>query len=1536
MTQRDYIYKTLMKIVLCVLLVSTATEMFSQTTLFSETFESAGSVNTPTSSSGYNGWRRYTVTAGTSLWKISNSSSGGCVLSGSWSAMMCSGAFSCHYGADDPSGYYFSSSNNILYHTVTTTGYSSIKINFKWEAGGESGADYGKVCWSTNGTSWTDLSGTYLDQTSTQTVSNLALPSGADNQATLYIGWRWRNDNNYVPEFEQGFSIDDITITGVATCTGTPSAPVATAATNVGVNSFTANWNASANANAYYLDVSTSNTFSTFVSGYNNRSVGNVTTYSVTGLSANTTYYYRVRAKCTGTSSNSNTISTTTALNYCSTTALTSPTGYGITNVTFNTINNTTGINGGYVDYTGSISTSVSPGLSYNLSVRATTGGAYTFYQKAWIDWNQDGTFNTSTEEYALGTIYNATGGLSSACPYSITVPASAVLGETRMRVISRYSTYASPCQTGSYSGEVEDYTIVVSNPPGQSYGIYAPGAVSTISDCEIYAQGGAGTSGCLVCSPTDAGYTNVNISDYPVVNATNISCTSTNITLSTSASSPDWTGSSSPLTGTGASKTTQYTTTGRKNVKLTTTAACPSSTTYSATANVGIPDNGCSVNTYAYSTITVPSYGSCKVNTANMSIKININHNNDADLLIYLKAPNNKLLCVSTGNGGTGNNYTNTIFSDGAATNIIYGSAPFTGTYKPEGSTGSAGCATPTSGVTTLGTLGGSSYNPSGNWTLYVLDEASGTSGTLVDWSLTLPAASGTGGSVSYTYTGFTNMMMSPPSAGSVQGTLNGCPGTYAYSSSAAGTPGFTYSWSVSPSAGTSITSSTSSSTNITFPNSSGTYTITCNETSQCCGPLTAITYTTTISAPPVAPSISVANSSPCVGSSTTLTATAPANASFAWYDASTGGNLLGTGSSYTTPAVAAGANTYYVEALNTAGCSSSPRTAVIVTGTATTAPTISGITRCGSGSVTLDITSPVAGYTYSWYSSCGGTLLQSNTSISYTANVTTTTTFYVTATAPGCAASSCTAVTVTVNAIASSLTWTGSAGGANNWFNPANWGGCIPTCATDVSIPSTANPPDIGYNASGGAACKNINLQSSATLSFSDAKAELSVCGNVTHNGTVTSNNKGTLIFNGTSAQTYTKGGSASGDFNDVLLNNTAGTPTLTLSSDLTLAAGGSFTFQSGMVITGANNLIIKNTEASAISGYNSSRYVQGNLRRYINTSVPTSYDFPVGTSAKGYQLANVNFTTAPASITYLTAFFSAYGSLPSALGSSECYATYNQSALNNGYWDISANTANNNSGVYTMTLYNANYTNAYNGFTVMSLHGAGSWGILNGDGSGSQCVASPVTAVVRRGMKGFSKFGTAQSLSVLPIELLKFDAIYNGKSTDVNWSTASETNNHYFIVERSLDAEHFTNIGKVLSKAKGGNSTSLLTYTLNDPDVTKGIYYYRLRQMDFDGRYTQSGIVAVTIDDNIAMLTVTPNPTQNTSELSFESAAPGPAELKIYDTRGRLVLSKELDCTKGRNSYMLDLNKEISGMFYIILKLGDSSYSTKLLKQ
>ncbi len=109
-----------------------------------------------------------------------------------------------------------------------------------------------------------------------------------------------------------GPSGNSSTIT-LTTLAGTPAPPNATVASSITANSFTANWGISSGATGYRLDVSTSNTFATFVTGFNDLDVGNVTNRSVTGLSSNTQYFYRVRAyNGTGTSGNSNTVTATT------------------------------------------------------------------------------------------------------------------------------------------------------------------------------------------------------------------------------------------------------------------------------------------------------------------------------------------------------------------------------------------------------------------------------------------------------------------------------------------------------------------------------------------------------------------------------------------------------------------------------------------------------------------------------------------------------------------------------------------------------------------------------------------------------------------------------------------------------------------------------------------------------------------------------------------------------------------------------------------------------------------------------------------------------------------------------------------------------------------------------------------------------------------------------------------------------------------------------------------------------------------------
>jgi hypothetical protein len=237
-----------------------------------------------------------------------------------------------------------------------------------------------------------------------------------------------------------------------------PPTPGSPSTTNNSSTGFSANWTASAGATSYILDVSTSNTFATFVTGFNALNVGNVLSYSVSGLTAGTTYYWRVRA-LSGCESG-NTATQTVATSYC---VASGTAAYYISNVVttsgITNINNATVGNGGYGNFTAqSASNSIGTATIITISHSATAGGAGV---GIWIDWNNDFDFADANEQIANSAAYNYS-------PYSATIniPAGTPLGNYRMRIVIDYNaTSPISCPSG-ISGETEDYTFTVTTPP--------------------------------------------------------------------------------------------------------------------------------------------------------------------------------------------------------------------------------------------------------------------------------------------------------------------------------------------------------------------------------------------------------------------------------------------------------------------------------------------------------------------------------------------------------------------------------------------------------------------------------------------------------------------------------------------------------------------------------------------------------------------------------------------------------------------------------------------------------------------------------------------------------------------------------------------------------------------------------------------------------------------------------------------------------------------------------------------------------------
>jgi len=141
-----------------------------------------------------------------------------------------------------------------------------------------------------------------------------------------------------------------------------------------------------------------------------------------------------------------------------------------------------------------------------------------------------------------------------------------------------------------------------------------------------------------------------------------------------------------------------------------------------------------------------------------------------------------------------------------------------------------------------------------------------------------------------------------------------------------------------------------------------------------------------------------------------------------------------------------------------------------------------------------------------------------------------------------------------------------------------------------------------------------------------------------------------------------------------------------------------------------------------------------------------------------------------------------------------------------------------------------------------------------------------------------------------SVVPVELSSFTASIGGNNIILHWSTASETNNFGFEIERSQDKVNFTRIGFVTGH---GMSAVPNSYSFMDCELANGVYYYRLKQIDVDGSSDYSNIIkAVMTPASFYLSQNFPNPFNSTTEFEYNIAKPGLVNISIFNLRGQQV--------------------------------------------
>jgi hypothetical protein len=184
-------------------------------------------------------------------------------------------------------------------------------------------------------------------------------------------------------------------------------------------------------------------------------------------------------------------------------------------------------------------------------------------------------------------------------------------------------------------------------------------------------------------------------------------------------------------------------------------------------------------------------------------------------------------------------------------------------------------------------------------------------------------------------------------------------------------------------------------------------------------------------------------------------------------------------------------------------------------------------------------------------------------------------------------------------------------------------------------------------------------------------------------------------------------------------------------------------------------------------------------------------------------------------------------------------------------------------------------------------------------------------------------------------LPVSWGSIEATTQRNGISINWTTISETNNAKFVVEHSINGRDYTAIGRV---GGAGNSNRQIRYNyLHETANLQATNYYRIKQVDFDGKFEYSRTVTVQPTRILNQIVeTTPNPFNNTLDVLIQAEAGTHVNIELMDMIGKVVSSQQINIVGGKEKASFNTEHLNNGVYFIRIQQGSETITRKVIKR